>query len=748
MHPKIALKQGNFYPNSSTIPLESNHHADQSTSASATIVEDREPSDALRDISDQPVLRWGVKASRYKGEFFQEESGSELKKVLEEEPEEEPEIVEEGEGEGEGEGKGSLGWERKRGQGDGYGKMATEEEYVFREEDNYAEAMGTGLSKERRKPREFEVFIGGLDRHTTEDDLVYAFRKVGEVVDIRLVMRPLSRRGFAFVRFAKVGQARKAASELRFVEVRGNWCGVTRSNSNETLYLGNICTSWTKNDLVQEIKTYKLENLDGINLIGDSSNNSKNRGYAFLDFKTHMDALAACCKLQKEDIFLGTNYRAEVAFSKSVQPDEEAMSQVRSVFLDGLPTKWDESEIKRHFTKFGEIDYVQLACNMPTAKRKDFCFISFNNRNDALRCIEKINTDGISDGSEKISLKASLKRPERKLPLNYGIQRGYTNRKSEGFNSHGIDHSHFKRPIRTREFVSREYNDESTKHIDTFTSRHSHYRMMYPPTIDNYEDRPRKYVQRVPENFQRRSLRRDARDIHEKYEAQTSRDYTREMYRSRSRRDYIREIPENYASHSRRMCMRELPENYESSSRRVVYIRGGVPEKYENHYMRVCMDEIPEKYESHRRKGYVIEEPGNFDNRLRRNLIIRTPTAARSRSREHYVENSSRQHALGSFQDSLTTYTQPRQPYSGDEDDIYDTDCGQYDDRELETFDHPAFAGTKHQPLDPDNELPETSPIVRHHLRTLPNYSLDYERTHHGIRRYGNRYASRSTSRS
>lgn len=76
--------------------------------------------------------------------------------------------------------------------------------------------------------------------------------------------------------------------------------------------------------------------------------------------------------------------------------------QVRSVFLDGLPTKWDESEIKRHFTKFGEIDYVQLACNMPTAKRKDFCFISFNNRNDALRCIEKINTDGISDGSEKV----------------------------------------------------------------------------------------------------------------------------------------------------------------------------------------------------------------------------------------------------------------------------------------------------------------------------------------------------------
>lgn len=81
--------------------------------------------------------------------------------------------------------------------------------------------------------------------------------------------------------------------------------------------------------LVQELKAYRLENLDGINLIGDSSNTGKNRGYAFLDFKTHMDALAACCKLQKEDIFLGTNYRAEIAFSKSVQPDEEAMSQVR-----------------------------------------------------------------------------------------------------------------------------------------------------------------------------------------------------------------------------------------------------------------------------------------------------------------------------------------------------------------------------------------------------------------------------------
>lgn len=71
--------------------------------------------------------------------------------------------------------------------------------------------------KERRKRKEFEVFVGGLDKDATEDDLKKVFSEVGEVTEVRLMMNPQTKKnkGFAFLRFATVGQAKRAVSELK-----------------------------------------------------------------------------------------------------------------------------------------------------------------------------------------------------------------------------------------------------------------------------------------------------------------------------------------------------------------------------------------------------------------------------------------------------------------------------------------------------------------------------------------------------
>lgn len=73
------------------------------------------------------------------------------------------------------------------------------------------------LVKERRKRKEFEVFVGGLDKDATEDDLRKAFSSVGEVTEVRLMMNPQTKKnkGFAFLRFATVEQARRAVTELK-----------------------------------------------------------------------------------------------------------------------------------------------------------------------------------------------------------------------------------------------------------------------------------------------------------------------------------------------------------------------------------------------------------------------------------------------------------------------------------------------------------------------------------------------------
>lgn len=71
--------------------------------------------------------------------------------------------------------------------------------------------------KERRKRKEFEIFVGGLDKDASEADLRKVFSEVGEVTEVRLMMNAQTNKnkGFAFLRFATVEQAKRACSELK-----------------------------------------------------------------------------------------------------------------------------------------------------------------------------------------------------------------------------------------------------------------------------------------------------------------------------------------------------------------------------------------------------------------------------------------------------------------------------------------------------------------------------------------------------
>lgn len=83
--------------------------------------------------------------------------------------------------------------------------------------DNEEEEDHHELVKERRKRKEFEIFVGGLDKDASEDDLRKVFSEVGEVTEVRLMMNPQTKKnkGFAFLRFATVEQAKRACSELK-----------------------------------------------------------------------------------------------------------------------------------------------------------------------------------------------------------------------------------------------------------------------------------------------------------------------------------------------------------------------------------------------------------------------------------------------------------------------------------------------------------------------------------------------------
>lgn len=73
------------------------------------------------------------------------------------------------------------------------------------------------MAKERKSRRENEIFVGGLDRDATEEDLKKVFDKIGEIVEVRLHKYAATNKnkGFAFVKFSCKEQAKKALSEMK-----------------------------------------------------------------------------------------------------------------------------------------------------------------------------------------------------------------------------------------------------------------------------------------------------------------------------------------------------------------------------------------------------------------------------------------------------------------------------------------------------------------------------------------------------
>ncbi|KAL8141385.1 hypothetical protein V2J09_007406 [Rumex salicifolius] len=268
--------------------------------------------------------------------------------------------------------------------------------------------------KERRKRKEFEVFVGGLDKDATEEDLREVFNVAGKIIEVRLMKNPQTRKnkGFAFLRFATIEQARRAVTELKNPVVNGKQCGVSPSQDSDTLFLGNICKTWTREALEKKLKHYGVEYIEDITLVEDSNNPGINRGFAFLEFSSRVEAMDAYKRLQKRDVVFGVERPAKVSFADSfIDPGDEIMAQVKTVFVDGIPASWDEDRVREFLKKYGHIEKIELARNMPSARRKDFGFVSFDTHEAAVICAKSINNAELGEGDIKVKVRARLSRP-------------------------------------------------------------------------------------------------------------------------------------------------------------------------------------------------------------------------------------------------------------------------------------------------------------------------------------------------
>lgn len=75
---------------------------------------------------------------------------------------------------------------------------------------------------------------------------------------------------------------------------------------------------------------------------------------------------------------------------------------MKTIFVDGIPASWEEDRVKEYLKQYGEIEKIELARNMPSAKRKDFGFVTFDTHDAAVACAEAINNTELGEGSNKV----------------------------------------------------------------------------------------------------------------------------------------------------------------------------------------------------------------------------------------------------------------------------------------------------------------------------------------------------------
>jgi RNA recognition motif-containing protein len=243
-----------------------------------------------------------------------------------------------------------------------------------------------------------QIFIGKLPKDVFEDELVPMFEEFGTIYEFRIMVdaNSGSTKGFAFCQFTTKEAAQAAVKATDQKELKGRKLGVVLSPPNNRLFLGSIPKSKSKQQIIDEIST-KVECLSDVIVYPDIVDKSKNRGFAFLEFNTHKDASLARRILgaRNMQIFGSSNLPIDWA---EAQPeiDDETMAKVKVVYVKNITAETTEEKLEELFKQYGELEKVK--------KIKDYAFINFKERDDAVRAIEELNNQELQGHKIDVSL--------------------------------------------------------------------------------------------------------------------------------------------------------------------------------------------------------------------------------------------------------------------------------------------------------------------------------------------------------
>uniref|UniRef100_A0A1I8IBC6 RRM domain-containing protein n=1 Tax=Macrostomum lignano TaxID=282301 RepID=A0A1I8IBC6_9PLAT len=255
-------------------------------------------------------------------------------------------------------------------------------------------------AEELKDSSQCEIFVGKLPKDMYEDRIYQMFRPVGPIYDIRVMVDPPTGmgRGFCFVCYTSKQDASKA---------------VNLATPNLRLFVGNIPKTLDRAKLMDDFSRV-LDGVVDVIVYGSADDpRKKNRGFCFLEFDKHSSASAARRKLMKYPRVWSSDVWVDWADPLD-EPDPDVMAKVRVLYVKSLTMDVTEDKLQEAFSVYGPLERVK--------KVKDYGFVHFEEREDALRAMEKL--DGTSIGNsgplsvtlaKPVSERAKQRKEERRM---------------------------------------------------------------------------------------------------------------------------------------------------------------------------------------------------------------------------------------------------------------------------------------------------------------------------------------------
>jgi len=240
-----------------------------------------------------------------------------------------------------------------------------------------------------------EVFVGKIPRDCFEDELVPVFERFGVIYEVRLMMDfNGANRGYCFVTYSTRNEAKRAARELNDFEIRNRrFLGACLSVDNCRLFVGGIPRNKNRQEILDEMRTVADGVVDAI-VYPSITDKTKNRGFAFVEFESHRAAAMARRKLLPGRVQLWGQPIAVDWAEPEQDVDEDIMAKVRILYVRNLMLSTTEETLEAQFS--GAVGKEN--CIERVKKLKDFAFIHFKDRADALQALNAMNEATI-DGS-------------------------------------------------------------------------------------------------------------------------------------------------------------------------------------------------------------------------------------------------------------------------------------------------------------------------------------------------------------